>query len=95
MLRPFSRVIISYFNFSDQSIPPLDTILLNDEKLSCEIDTLSQLIARQTTIESSLAQVQGSALLQECTPPPVCHDFQTARLFLSHFGLLSIDEVEL
>lgn len=79
--------------FSDQSIPSLETVLLNDENLSCEIDTLSQLIARQTVVESNLAQVHASITLQECTPPPVCHDFQTARLFLSHFGLLSLDEV--
>lgn len=52
-------------------------------------------MVRQTAVESNLAQVQASATLQECTPPPVCHDFQTARLFLSHFGLLSLDEVSL
>lgn len=79
--------------FRDQSIPSLETVLANNDKLSCEIDILSQLIARQTTVESNLAQVQASAILQECTPPAVCHDFQTARLFLSHFGLLSFDEV--
>lgn len=28
---------------------------------------------------------------QECTPPPVCHEFQTSRLFLSHFGFLTLD----
>lgn len=28
---------------------------------------------------------------RECYPPPVKHEFQTSRLFLSHFGLLSFD----
>lgn len=39
-----------------------------------------------------MASVQQRMQTQECTPPPVCHDFQTARLFLSHFGLLNLEE---
>lgn len=27
----------------------------------------------------------------ECTPPPVRQDLQTARLFLSHFGFLAAE----
>lgn len=51
-------------------------------------------------METNLAAVaQSSQTPKECTPPPVCHDFQTSRLFLSHFGLLALDsdgtEVEL
>ncbi|KAE8751950.1 hypothetical protein FOCC_FOCC001427 [Frankliniella occidentalis] len=36
----------------------------------------------------------SSGLEKECTPPPVVHDFQTARLFLSHFGFLSLDSLQ-
>lgn len=53
---------------------------------------LSQLLNRQATTEAGLAEAQSQSQSQECTPPPVCHDFQTARLFLSHFGLLNLDE---
>lgn len=86
---------MTIFYFRDQSIPTLETVLANDEKLCNEIETLSQLISRQSTVESTLAQAQAATTLQECTPPPACHDFQTARLFLSHFGLLSLDEVNI
>ena len=27
----------------------------------------------------------------ECAPPKICHEFQTARLFLSHFGFLNFE----
>ena len=30
----------------------------------------------------------------ECTAPPLCQEFQTARLILSHFGLLSIEALQ-
>ncbi|XP_074039453.1 ral GTPase-activating protein subunit beta isoform X2 [Leptinotarsa decemlineata] len=78
----------------DQSIPPLEAVLANDEALNKDIEMITQLMNRQNSVESNIAQRQASATLEECTPPPVCHDFQTARLFLSHFGLLALDEPE-
>lgn len=30
----------------------------------------------------------------ECAAPPLCHEFQTARLLLSHFGFLSLDALQ-
>lgn len=30
----------------------------------------------------------------ECVAPPLCHEFQTARLLLSHFGFLSLDALQ-
>lgn len=80
------------FFFRDQSIPTLESILSNNEVAFEETNKISQLIARQTTMEANLAAAQSSQTPEECTPPPVCHDFQTSRLFLSHFGLLSLDE---
>nr|CAI5853854.1 unnamed protein product [Callosobruchus analis] len=53
-----------------------------------------QLMGRQAAVEASIAQTQHSSTQPECIPPPVCHEFQTARLFLSHFGLLSLDETQ-
>lgn len=52
------------------------------------------MITRQTTAETNLYIEQNKTQSVECTPPPVCHDFQTARLFLSHFGLLNLDSDE-
>lgn len=42
-------------------------------------------------MEVNLVAAQSADTPVECTPPPVCHDFQTSRLFLSHFGLLALD----
>ncbi|KAJ8919438.1 hypothetical protein NQ315_016536, partial [Exocentrus adspersus] len=78
----------------DQSIPSLESVLSQDEKIRNETEVLAQLVGRQTAVESNIAQLQSSAVLEECAPPPVCHDFQTARLFLSHFGLLCLDGSE-
>ncbi|XP_018579922.1 ral GTPase-activating protein subunit beta isoform X2 [Anoplophora glabripennis] len=78
----------------DQSIPSLESVLSQDETISKETEMLSQLMGRQTAVELNIAQLQSSTVLEECTPPPACHDFQTARLFLSHFGLLSLDDSE-
>ncbi|CAH0560851.1 unnamed protein product [Brassicogethes aeneus] len=78
----------------DQSIPTIESVIANDESVSGETSLLSQLINRQSVVENNIATTQSSGVSPECTPPPVCHDFQTARLFLSHFGLLSLDDKE-
>lgn len=32
--------------------------------------------------------------ITECKPPPPAQEFQTARLFLSHFGFLSLEALK-
>lgn len=32
--------------------------------------------------------------ITECKPPPAAQEFQTARLFLSHFGFLSLEALK-
>ncbi|XP_039292662.1 ral GTPase-activating protein subunit beta isoform X3 [Nilaparvata lugens] len=81
----------------DRSIPELDSLLMDDP--SGELNELSRLIERQSVAErsdtsDSVARNKATVARQhdtdaECTPPPLCHEFQTARLFLSHFGFLS------
>ncbi|XP_049826190.1 ral GTPase-activating protein subunit beta isoform X3 [Aethina tumida] len=78
----------------DQSIPTMESAIANNETVNSETNMLAQLINRQTVVENNLAAVQSSTVAPECSPPPVCHDFQTARLFLSHFGLLTLDDDE-
>ncbi|CAG9768936.1 unnamed protein product [Ceutorhynchus assimilis] len=75
----------------DQSIPTLESLLENNISLKEESNLISQLIDRQSAVESNLHKMQNNCP-EECAPPPVCHEFQTARLFLSHFGLLTLDE---
>ncbi|CAG9856330.1 unnamed protein product [Phyllotreta striolata] len=76
----------------DQSIPSLDSVLRGDETIVREINAISQLVSKQVLIENNINQTKSLQNLNEFSPPPVCHDFQTARLFLSHFGLLPLDE---
>ncbi|XP_066140830.1 ral GTPase-activating protein subunit beta isoform X3 [Euwallacea fornicatus] len=77
----------------DESIPTLDFLLESNTSVKEEINLLSQLINKQNIVENNLHKTQNHAS-EECVPPPVCHEFQTARLFLSHFGLLTLDEEE-
>ncbi|CAH1106389.1 unnamed protein product [Psylliodes chrysocephalus] len=76
----------------DQSIPSLDSVLSGDETVNKEINKISQLVNKQAVIENNINNSHSQENLDEYSPPPVCHDFQTARLFLSHFGLLSLEE---
>lgn len=77
--------------YRDESIPTLESLLENNLSLREQTDIISELINRQSTTESNLYKSQ-SQQPEECVPPPVSHEFQTARLFLSHFGLLTLDE---
>ncbi|CAG9819469.1 unnamed protein product [Phaedon cochleariae] len=77
----------------DQSIPSLESVLSGEDEINREIEMVTQLMGKQSHSGDNHG-AQSSPSLPECTPPPVCHDFQTARLFLSHFGLLSLDESE-
>jgi hypothetical protein len=69
-------------------------VTAQDDEVNEETNKLVQLIERQATVEANLAATQSNCVALECTPPPVCHDFQTSRLFLSHFGLLSLGDEE-
>lgn len=77
---------------ADYSIPTLDAVI---QKIGSDTTKqLSRLLEDQLMYEK-LAWAQTSDGLghaQESMPPPVCHDFQAARLFLSHFGFLTIGE---
>ncbi|EDS35703.1 conserved hypothetical protein [Culex quinquefasciatus] len=79
----------------DYSIPTLDTTEQNIGNQSTK--HLARLLEDQLVYEKlSWAQtecsVDGLGHAQEATPPNVCHEFQAARLFLAHFGFLSIGQ---
>ncbi|KAK6624852.1 hypothetical protein RUM44_011716 [Polyplax serrata] len=81
----------------DKSIPSMES--LNDETVGGEQAKMIELLENQLELEEAMKRVgqQSENSLQfpdpdrECYPPLVKHEFQTARLFLSHFGLLSLD----
>lgn len=80
---------------ADYSIPTLDQIV---QKVGSDATKqLSKLLEEQLVLEKlAWAQTECSAdglgHAQEATPPPVSHEFQAARLFLSHFGFLSFGD---
>lgn len=77
----------------DKSIPSMES-LLTEAGAAAEHAHLSRLVEQQATLETAAGQrrcKETGGPFPECTPPPACHEFQTARLFLSHFGFLSLD----
>lgn len=78
---------------ADFSIPTLEKVI---EKMGSDnTKRLVDLIERQTVHEKlAWAETESSddslGHAQEAQAPNVCHEFQAARLFLAHFGLLSI-----
>lgn len=80
---------------ADYSIPTLETVI---QKIGSKVSSqLVQLLENQTVLEKlAWAETDNSddslGHAQESEPPPVCHEFQAARLFLSHFGFLSMED---
>eukprot|EP00106_Octopus_bimaculoides_P007286 XP_014774728.1 PREDICTED: ral GTPase-activating protein subunit beta-like [Octopus bimaculoides] len=80
------------------SIPTMESIVT--EKTSSELEVLRQIIDTQVAFENNIAeqvtekrkrnchQVNSDT---ECKPPKIRNEFQTARLFLSHYGFLSLE----
>uniref|UniRef100_A0A671UXS3 Rap-GAP domain-containing protein n=1 Tax=Sparus aurata TaxID=8175 RepID=A0A671UXS3_SPAAU len=68
---------------ADQSIPALH------ETVTEELERLQTMFQRQQQVEAQ-PQLSGQLVVMEtCRPPPPVTGFQTARLFLSHLGLLT------
>lgn len=69
----------------------------NSDVVRSEHQILSQLLERQMNIESKHSDGNdkiSEEKTEECVPPQICHEFQTARLFLSHFGFLNMEPKE-
>lgn len=84
----------------DDSIPSLDIVMNENDILKNDHQTLSHLLDHQIDLElkfndeTETTKSTISDKIDECTPPHVCHEFQTARLFLSHFGFLNLEPKE-
>lgn len=77
---------------ADYSIPSIDEII---QKIGNKPGTqLVQLLENQT-VQEKLAWAEtdnAEEQARESEPPEVVNEFQAARLFLSHFGFLSVDD---
>ncbi|XP_012339147.1 ral GTPase-activating protein subunit beta isoform X5 [Apis florea] len=81
----------------DESIPSLEAVMNDSDIVRNEHQILSQLLERQMTIETKYSDGNDKVSeekIEECVPPQICHEFQTARLFLSHFGFLNMEPKE-
>ncbi|XP_037623458.1 ral GTPase-activating protein subunit beta-like isoform X3 [Sebastes umbrosus] len=72
---------------ADLSIPTLHETVT--EEVQQQLECLQAALKRQRRVEAR-PQVSGrSVVMKTCRPPPPITNFQTARLFLSHLGLLT------
>lgn len=80
---------------ADYSIPTIDAVI---RKIGSKASSqLVQLLENQTVFEKlAWAETDNSdeQFGRESEAPDVVNEFQAARLFLSHFGFLSIDEIK-
>ncbi|XP_024148042.1 ral GTPase-activating protein subunit beta isoform X5 [Oryzias melastigma] len=85
---------------ADVSIPDLDDIV--SKELGIQHDKLRALISKQIEYETSLERHSEEIVKSkpfpdpqtDCKPPCPAQEFQTARLFLSHFGFLSLEALK-
>ncbi|TVK90432.1 Ral GTPase-activating protein subunit beta [Bagarius yarrelli] len=99
--RPFPEEVDKIpFVKADLSIPDLHDIV--DKELEQQHDKLRGVMVKQIEYETSLEHYTEELWrnkpfpdpLTDCTPPPPAQEFQTARLFLSHFGFLSLEALK-
>lgn len=80
---------------ADYSIPTLDQVIQKfGNKMSGQLVHLleSQLVLEKLAWAETDNSDDSLGHAQESEPPTVCNEFQAARLFLSHFGFLSMDD---
>ena len=61
-----------------------------DDRVAAELDKLGRLVDSSPTFKYTEIP-EGMEFKMECQPPSLCNEFQTARLFLSHIGFLSLE----
>jgi hypothetical protein len=71
----------------------LETPLKIDDRIAAELDKLGRLVDSSSTFTNLEIQEEIGDKL-ECQSPLLCNEFQTARLFLSHLGFLSVDGLQ-
>ncbi|XP_046730007.1 ral GTPase-activating protein subunit beta isoform X3 [Silurus meridionalis] len=99
--RPFPEEVDKIpFVKADLSIPDLHDIV--DKELEQQHDKLRGVMVKQIDYETNLEHYTEDLWrnkpfpdpLTDCKPPPPAQEFQTARLFLSHFGFLSLEALK-
>ncbi|XP_066558893.1 ral GTPase-activating protein subunit beta isoform X5 [Amia ocellicauda] len=78
------------------------TLKYSDPELEMQHDKLRNVMVKQIEYEATLERQSEERWrhksfpdpLIDCKPPPPSQEFQTARLFLSHFGFLSLEALK-
>ncbi|XP_011305025.1 ral GTPase-activating protein subunit beta isoform X2 [Fopius arisanus] len=84
----------------DESIPSLEAVMNDNSSVKEEHDLLSHILSTQMSIENQIDEESRTTTTekesyQECQSPANAQEFQTARLFLSHFGFINFDSLGL
>ncbi|XP_046880746.1 LOW QUALITY PROTEIN: ral GTPase-activating protein subunit beta-like [Hypomesus transpacificus] len=99
--RPFPEEVDKIpFVKADLSVPDLHDIV--DKELELQHEKLRGVMGKQMEYETTLERYSDELWGRkgfpdprtDCRPPPPSQDFQTARLFLSHFGFLSLEALK-
>ncbi|KAG7283496.1 hypothetical protein CRUP_035289 [Coryphaenoides rupestris] len=85
---------------ADVSIPDLDDIV--NKELELQHDRLRSMMSKQVEYEHAVERNSEEVWRAkpfpdphtDCKPPTPAQEFQTARLFLSHFGFLSLEALK-
>ncbi|XP_078313092.1 ral GTPase-activating protein subunit beta-like isoform X3 [Crassostrea virginica] len=85
---------------AEKSIPTLES-LVTDEKRP-KLNKLKSFIEKQAQFEAQVSQKKQQEMKSmpfpnkdtECKPPKITEEFQAARLFLSHYGFLSLEALK-
>ncbi|KAJ8400593.1 hypothetical protein AAFF_G00393620 [Aldrovandia affinis] len=87
---------------AELSMTRTTTLQYSDPELEMQHDKLRSVMVKQIEYESALERHSEDLWrnksfpdpLIDCKPPPPSQEFQTARLFLSHFGFLSLEALK-
>ncbi|XP_014675293.1 PREDICTED: ral GTPase-activating protein subunit beta-like [Priapulus caudatus] len=79
---------------AEKSIPTLSSLVT--EARAEEYARTESFVQQQVNFEAMVRNraPKGVTAATDCQPPGVCHEFQTARLALSHLGFLSLEALK-
>ncbi|KAG9352993.1 hypothetical protein JZ751_017569 [Albula glossodonta] len=99
--RPFPEEV-DKIPFAELIMTRTTTLKYSDPELEIQHDKLRSVMVKQIEYETALERRSEDLWrnksfpdpLIDCKPPPPSQEFQTARLFLSHFGFLSLEALK-
>lgn len=75
----------------DKILPCMETLINADDRVASELDKLGRLVDLSSSSSNEGASERNKF---ECQTPFLCNEFQSARLFLSHIGCISVEGLQ-